>query len=131
MFFNISFVIVNNQRSILEEMKHLHLSILIVFLSIGMGFDAGAQSIVQSSNDVQSSKISLYPNPATDFFSIAPGEEKIKNISISNIVGKEIFRIDANQNLTYNIEGLKRGIYIIRVFNSEDKMIKALKLSKS
>ena len=81
MFFNISFVIVNNQRSILEEMKHLHLSILIVFLSIGMGFDAGAQSIVQSSNDVQSSKISLYPNPATDFFSIAPGEEKIKNIS--------------------------------------------------
>jgi len=103
----------------------------MIILCIGLNSGMNAQSVVKKSNDVKTSKISLYPNPATDFFSIAPANEKVKNISISNIVGKEIFRLDANEDLTYNIEGLKRGIYIIRVFNTEDKMIKALKLSKS
>ena len=112
-------------------MKHFYLSILMIILCIGWTSDANAQSILQESNAIKTSKISLYPNPASDFFSINAGDKKIKNISISNIVGKEIIRLDANANLTYDIEGLKRGIYIIRVFDIEDKMIKALKLSKS
>ncbi|MFT4566921.1 MAG: hypothetical protein ACI9FN_001882 [Saprospiraceae bacterium] len=103
----------------------------MIIFCIGLNSDTYAQSIDQESNAVKTSKISLYPNPAVDYFSIAPGDKKIKNISISNIVGKEILRLDANRNLTYGIESLKRGIYIIRVFDTEDKMIKALKLSKS
>lgn len=112
-------------------MKHLYVAIFWFCLSVGMHPEASAQRAIPVQQEEISEQITIFPNPASELVTIKTGNLKIKRISISNIVGKEILRLQATTDHTYNIENLKRGIYIVRLFDNEDQMIKAVKLSKS
>ena len=56
---------------------------------------------------------SIYPNPANDIVNIQ-SNETLKNVSIFNILGKQVF--NQNNNLeTLNLSNLNAGIYLIKV----------------
>ena len=74
--------------------------------------------------------IKLYPNPAREHFSIEI-EAPVSSITINNILGKEITRYSTNPENKYSIGGLRKGIYIVRLFDDKDQLIKALRLCKS
>lgn len=111
-------------------MKHLY---LIFLLTVGLISSHGikAQSVTSQVKTEASVDITIYPNPADDFFSIMTSEENIAFVTIHNIVGKKVKTIQAKTNQKYDIQGLRRGIYIIRVYDSNDNMLKALRLSKT
>jgi hypothetical protein len=58
------------------------------------------------------SKISIYPNPATDLLYFH-SEEQINFIQIADIQGRTIFRTEKITNSKIDISGLKRGMYFL------------------
>lgn len=75
-------------------------------------------------------ELSVYPNPAIDYFTLNTNQE-VKKISIYNIIGKEVKTYISNPDNQYDLSDLKRGIYILRIFGQDDHLIKAIRLSKS
>jgi|GEM_PF-4823222 len=116
-------------------MKHVYLLLLIGLIwSADSGLLVG-QGV--SSNEVVSqpilkkSSIKLFPNPATERFSINLPSSSVKYITINDIIGKEIKKIQVRTSQSYDVSDLKRGVYIIRIFDPNDELIKALRLSKA
>ncbi len=114
-------------------MKHFYLVLITMVLS-------GVQAVqAQSVGEPYASKnksqeyqvIKVYPNPASDHFSLTIPASELNYISINNIIGKEVRKVKANSSNFYDISDLKRGIYIVRIFNKSDELIKALRLSKA
>lgn len=116
-------------------MKHIYLLLLFGLLSLSTASSALGQSGygIQSS-DARTPKVSqvkLFPNPATERFTINMDGLSLKYITINNIIGKEVRRVLTTPDNTFEVGDLKRGIYIIRIFDDNDELVKALRLSKT
>ena len=92
-----------------------HILIIITFL-LSFSF-VNAQSM-SSTNELENS--SLYPNPATSQVNIKFSHpNKASYVAIYSIIGNEVLnkKVDQSTNFKLNINNLKRGKYIVRVFN--------------
>ncbi|WP_236975371.1 T9SS type A sorting domain-containing protein [Membranihabitans maritimus] len=73
--------------------------------------------------------IRLFPNPTTEYFSV-DGVDKLKEVLVVNLVGQEVKRFSASENARYKVSDLMRGLYLVRLVNKEDKIVKTIRLSK-
>ena len=115
-------------------MKHLYFLLLTLTLSLATDVAIGQASNkeeVRSHLRAKKVEVKLYPNPASDRFSISVPSADIKYITIHNIIGKKIRKVAVDPNNSYNIEDLQRGIYIVRIFDQGDNLMKAIRLSKT
>ena len=71
----------------------------------------------------------IYPNPTSDYFQVR-NDNRISKVVIYNIVGKEIKRFNHVPGKQHNVESLRNGLYLVRLFDSKGEIIKALRLSK-
>ena len=76
----------------------------------------------------ETSKIKMYPNPATTNFTIEANSE-VENVSVINLLGQEMISKNTNSQLvTLDISNLQTGIYVVKAtINgtvSTSKMIK-------
>ncbi len=72
-------------------------------------------------NDV--ARLRLYPNPARDVLNIS-SEELIKSVTITDIIGKEVMKIDINASgAQLSVEGLNKGLYFVTVKFSEGSSV--------
>lgn len=97
-------------------MKHI-LLFLILFLSLS---SVHAQSGMVNGNDQQSNASTIYPNPATNQISFKFEQaNKVASVIIYSIIGNEVLnkKVDQSTNFKLNIQNLKKGKYIVRVFN--------------
>lgn len=78
---------------------------------------------VQEINLVPS--INMYPNPTSDLLTIS-FEEEI-NITVANLQGQIIKRIKTDTK-TISLSGLATGIYIVSVFNKDNKLLTTRKI---
>jgi hypothetical protein len=69
-------------------------------------------------NDVFSSKISIYPNPANEFVQIA-SEENITGIEIYNLIGKKVISSSSLINNKIDVSNLSKGIYVLKVMSNK------------
>jgi hypothetical protein len=117
------------------KQKLLLYTFLICLLGTSFPQLAGAQGTsvkkVESvlEKESNSSDIKLYPNPTSEYFQIS-NDESIKVISINNIIGKEVLRLESQSNAMHDISSLQKGMYIVRLLNKEGKAIKVVRLSK-
>ena len=120
------------QLSLKRMGNFLRLDIIITCcLCVILGLSGFSQG--SSFNDFSTAEgvdIKMYPNPAREHFSVEI-ETPISSITINNILGKEITRYSANTENKYSIGGLRKGIYIVRLFDEKDQLIKAVRLCKS
>lgn len=80
-------------------------------------------------NEVAENAITMFPNPAIDFVTIATQEE-ITNISIFNILGQEVLNIEGNSNsMQIDISNLTAGNYLAKI--QVGNAVKTLKLIKN
>ena len=115
-------------------MKHIYLLVLTFSLLVAANVMWAQDVIDQEVKSLRIEKtqdIKLYPNPALDKFSLKDTSPSIKYITINNIIGKKIRRIVVNANNSYDVSDLRRGIYIVRIFDTGDNLVKALRLSKN
>lgn len=74
-------------------------------------------------------EIQIFPNPTEDAFQIK-NDKLIRGVKIYNIIGKEVNNYRHIRGAQYNVLSYQKGIYIIRLFDQNDKMVKVLRLNK-
>ena len=84
------------------------------------GFDLNGIGVIhQAIKFNTNNKISVYPNPTTNYVNISSAEI-IEKIIISNIQGQQIMVIENNNNFAQiDISQLKKGVYIIYSISKE------------
>jgi len=96
-------------------MKHVILFLSFFILTFGT-------ASAQSRFDQDKAPISLYPNPASVSFTVKfESPSKINTVSVYSIIGNEVMskKYEGNSKLSFNIQSLKKGKYIVRVFNND------------
>lgn len=79
-------------------------------------------------SDVESVKVSAYPNPVIDQLNIS-SKQNIKEVKIFNVNGQLVLNTKANHNTTVvNVSSLKAGIYVAQIIT--DKGTEAIKMIK-
>lgn len=67
------------------------------------------------SKQIKASKeINLYPNPASNYFSVV-GITTEENFVLYNILGKDVLRGKIKNNERINISNFKQGVYLLRL----------------
>ena len=74
--------------------------------------------------------LKVYPNPATDYFQLS-NAVGVKKIVIYNMFGKEVKSYFHYPNAQHEISELKTGMYIVKLINDKNKVVKSVKLNKS
>lgn len=74
-----------------------------------------------SLNDAVIADVNLYPNPNNGSFSIS-SIDKIETVEIVDMLGKLVFKNKNNSN-EYNINGISKGLYLVKVTFDNDKVL--------
>ena len=84
---------------------------------------------VSTKETISTANISIYPNPATDYFKVQD-DQQVKQIGIFTITGKNVRTIFHRPGMQHDVSDLRNALYLVRLMNAEGKVIKSLKLSK-
>jgi len=112
----------NANLQILEACGDTTSSVLEVPISVEV---LGSSS---TENSEIKSNLSLYPNPAYDYFSIA-NDSDVEQVAIFNILGKQLKTFKHRAGQTHDISNLDRGYYLIRIVDKyqNDKVLRLTK----
>ncbi len=77
----------------------------------------------------QLEEVRVFPNPASDYFSV-DGVDHLKEVIVYNLVGQEVKRFKGSVKAKYDVSELMRGLYLVRLVNKQEKVVKTLRLSK-
>lgn len=87
----------------------------------------------QSSGELTGSapvKISIYPNPATNFISINK-DENVRDIAIFNLVGRKLKTFEGvEKDEHYDVSDLPNGMYLVQVIDTNKKIVTTQRISK-
>ncbi len=82
-----------------------------------------------ATNDVSYEELSIYPNPTTDFFQLN-SDDNISTVSIYNVVGRKVMQMQHNVGEMHDVSQLRAGMYIVRMLDRNDDVVKTMRLSK-
>mgnify|MGYP001196739178 CR=1 FL=1 len=71
--------------------------------------------------------LELFPNPATNYFQIGNGG-LVDRVDIFNLLGKNVKTVFRNDAAQYEISELNAGIYLVKMYDANRKLIKTVKL---
>ncbi|KGL61793.1 T9SS type A sorting domain-containing protein [Polaribacter sp. Hel1_85] len=71
-----------------------------------------------SVNDIFSSKISIYPNPANEFVQIST-DETITGMEVYNLIGKKVISSSKLINNKLDVSNLSKGVYVLKVMSND------------
>lgn len=91
-------------------------------------FECSTSSVFPSGNATK--KGSIYPNPATTWFSIE-SVPNARRIELYNIIGKQIAQFEYQNEGRYDIGNLAGGLYLVRVLDSRGQQLTTKRLSKN
>ncbi len=122
-------------------MRKIILFIFIITLSIS-GFSQNTAANNKSWNYISAdentvnTEVKIYPNPAKgEFVTVEFTKREIKEISLTNITGKEVFLKTypfAENKKQVQLNDIPNGIYFLKIKTTEDKIvIKKLMVSKN
>lgn len=80
-------------------------------------------------SDGEKETIQLYPNPALEFF-IVNSPVVLGKIELYNITGDKAKIFYAYKNKRYYIDDIPSGIYLVRLLNLQEEIVKTLVLKK-
>ncbi len=75
------------------------------------------------------SNIKLYPNPASEYFQIT-NDSNVDKIRVYNIFGREVKSFYHYNNAQHEIGELKAGMYILKLLDNKNQLVKSMKLQK-
>jgi Secretion system C-terminal sorting domain len=106
-------------------MKQLLLVLFFAFTSLALFGQSNADG--SGSSPV---KISIYPNPATNFISINK-DENVRDIAIFNLVGRKLKTFqNVEKDEHYDVSDLPVGMYLIQVIDDKKKIVTTQRISK-
>jgi len=86
----------------------------------------GSNSATVATDEVEEIRLILFPNPARDFIAIE-SDEPIRRISLFDISGREILKVESPVN-SINVSNLLTGFYMMRLdFKDQTRLVKVMK----
>jgi hypothetical protein len=79
--------------------------------------------------EVERSSLRIFPNPTADFISLTKNNF-VRQLWVSNILGKRVKTFYTSFNGKYDISDLPDGIYLVSMVDSNRKVIKTVRVSK-
>jgi hypothetical protein len=76
------------------------------------------EGVVASVNDVFSSTLSIYPNPAKEFVKISTSEI-ITGVEVYSLIGKRVISLSNLKNNRLDVSNLSKGIYVLKVMSND------------
>ena len=67
---------------------------------------------------IQFAEISLFPNPASDYFIISSEDEQNIDLEIIKLTGQTVFFVETKPNSVINISDLSKGLYLVKINNT-------------
>lgn len=78
----------------------------------------------------QTFSASIFPNPAVDYFQLSE-YEGVARVTIYNLAGSEVRSFFNTQSGTkFDVSGLQRGLYLVKVMNVRQDVLTTLRLNK-
>lgn len=99
-------------------MKNTLLSLFFVLFSFGLS----AQSATED--------LRVFPNPVTSYFEIGHSD-RVTNVRVINMAGKEVKQFDFRPKETYNIAELPAGMYLVQLRDAADKVVHTQRVKKN
>lgn len=65
--------------------------------------------------DVEKNNPTVYPNPATNNFTVNLGNDEKANIQLFNIVGQQVYSETITGSAQVNVSNLKSGVYMLKI----------------
>jgi hypothetical protein len=81
-------------------------------------------------NQDKTAALKIYPNPATENFSLTEASD-VKKVVLYNMFGKEVKTFLHYNNAQHEISDLKAGMYVVKMLDEKSKVLKTIKLTKS
>lgn len=85
---------------------------------------------VTSTRDVVTESIKIYPNPASHYFQLSD-YSRTRKVVIYNLVGREMGQYNVFPGSQIDISKLELGIYLVRLLDQRQKVVKTLRLKKN
>jgi len=99
-------------------MKNVLLIVFVLFLSLGLS----AQSATED--------LRIFPNPVSTTFEIGYSE-RVANVSVINMVGREVRKFDYAVKNTYDIADLPQGMYLVQLRDGAGEVIHTQRVKKN
>ena len=87
-------------------------------------------STTTSVKEVRDLDIKIYPNPSNDYFQMTH-DDKVSKVILYNLAGKTIKELNHYKGKSQNIDFLRSGMYLVRLFDSRSELIKTMRLQKN
>lgn len=82
-----------------------------------------------NTEDFEKAAVKLFPNPASNFFQITENEF-VNQVEIFNIVGKRMITTQHVNGRSYDISSFPNGLYLVRMMDDENEILKTMRLTK-
>lgn len=99
----------------------------LVFIDTNLAGQSASAAVSQF--DANSDDLRVFPNPATEYFQIN-NALSIKKVVVYNMFGKEVKVLFNQNNTQHDVTDLKSGMYIIKMLDEKNKVVKSVKLQK-
>jgi hypothetical protein len=97
---------------------------LLLFVFVLAGMAVKAQSIARAD-------LSVYPNPAAEYFSVQDKHDAVGEIAIVSIVGRRVKEFEYTKgDQQYNISDLPKGMYLVQLIDKNKRVLTTQKLEK-
>lgn len=75
-------------------------------------------------------ELSVFPNPAVEYFSVNDNNDLVAHVLVFNIVGKQVKTFEFIKGERYSIVDLPKGFYLIQLLDRNRKVLTTQKVDK-
>ncbi len=108
-----------NKRYTVLPMKNF----VLLFFFVLAGFALKAQTSARP-------ELAVFPNPATEYFSVNDNNDQVGHVLVFNIVGKQVKSFDFVKGERYSVLDLPKGYYLVQLLDRNQKVLTTQKLDK-
>ncbi|WP_298948240.1 glycosyl hydrolase [uncultured Polaribacter sp.] len=83
-----------------------------------LSYTVGDNCTLSTKDNILSSSVTLYPNPAQDVLYISSPIKKITNVVVYSLLGKKLLSFDSGSE-KIRIDDLSSGLYFIKIYNDK------------
>lgn len=92
-------------------------------------FEVCIDDITSDVSEREKANLKVYPNPTPDYISVS-NSSFVKELWVSNILGKRVRAFDTSASNNYDISNLPDGIYLVSMVGEDRRVLKTVRISK-
>ena len=111
-------------------MKKILLFIVLGFTGFVLNAQTNYTGVPSFSSNNEGVKITIYPNPATDYIKIQDKDNVVTSVVLYNLAGKKIKSFVPESGNSLDVSDLPKGMYLMQFIDKKNNLVSTQRLSK-